>query len=114
ADAKSFSGSRGLSERPSPAERRLAGAIWRAALAGPGQGMAWIVLPLQEEPALRLLVALRSEVWYAFGQGEAESLRVLCGDAVDRDALAELAATRDLPFPVWGVSSDSVPSRTLR
>lgn len=93
-----------------PSERRLAGRLWRAALEVPGREMVWIVLPLQEEPTLRMLKALRSEVWWDVGKGEeAPPLRVLCGDGLGRDTLQDLAATHDLPFPVWGVSSSSDP-----
>ena len=96
-----------------PSERGLAGRLWRAALEVPGREMAWIVLPLQEEPTLRMLKALRGEVWWDLGKGEeAGPLRVLCGDGLGRDTLRDLAATHDLPFPVWGVSSSSNPETT--
>ena len=103
-------GPRGADDDFGPAERGLAGRLWRAALEVPGREMAWIVLPLQEEPSLRMLKALRGEVWWDLGKGEeAGPLRVLCGDGLGRDTLQDLAATHDLPFPVWGVSSSSNP-----
>jgi len=96
-----------------PPERQLAGRLWRATLEVPGLEMAWIVLPLQEEPTLRMLKALRGEVWWDLGQGaDAGRLRVICGDGLGRDTLQDLAAPHDLPFPVWGVSSSSGPLPT--
>ena len=90
------------------AERRLAERLWRAVLEVPGHQTAWVVLPLQEEPTLRMIKALRGQVWYGLGLGgEAGPLRVLCGDGLRRETLRDLAATHDLPFPVWAVSNAS-------
>ncbi len=94
-----------------PSEQQLARRLWRATLEVPGHEMAWIVLPLQEEPTLRMLKALRGEVWWDVGKGEeASPLHVICGDGLGRDTMQDLAATHNLPFPVWGVSSSSGPA----
>lgn len=72
--------------------------IWdRVRKAEPGQ-TTWLVLPLQREPALRLLRALRSHA-ARLDRHELGSLRVLCGDGVGAETLAEFADFDG--FTVW-------------
>ena len=89
-----------------PAERALADRIWREALGVAAGRAAWVVLPLQEEPTVRMIKALRRQGYYVMMGGEAR-LRVLCGDGLRRETLQDLAVTHDLPFPVWAASSAS-------
>src|SRR5262249_42173135 len=91
---------------PSPMEDALAESICRAADNAPAGHTRWVVLPLQDEPMRRMLVALRR---YAGTRraGKSPPLRVVCGDGVALDFLAEFA--KDCPFQVWGFSPVSLP-----
>ena len=93
-----ISGSPGL---PTAIEQRRAKAIWRGVIDGP-VGETWVLLPLQLEPARRMLVALNGA---SPGRHDAEArpLTVVCGDAVGLTNLAGFA--NQLVFPVWSVST---------
>jgi hypothetical protein len=100
----------GISTIPSAIEQRRAKAIWRAVTEGPGDE-TWVVLPMQLEPALRMLAVLNGA---SPGRHDADlrPLIVICGDAVGQTTLAALA--NQLVFPVWSVSTASDHSATQR
>ena len=107
----------GRADMPTSGEQSRARAIWRDAVgtfdrpgaAGDGLGVAgetWVILPLQNEPARRMLVALNGAApGRGEGDREAKPLVVLCGDSVGATTLASFA--NQLVFPVWGVSTAS-------
>ena len=88
-----------------PEERRWAEATWKAALDDPEGRPTWVVLPLQSEPSIRLLAALRERA-PRLPAGKVP-IRVLGGDGIGVEALAGLAG--DVPFPIASVSSSSAP-----
>jgi hypothetical protein len=100
----------GPSTIPTAIEQRRAKAIWRAVTEGPS-GETWVVLPMQLEPALRMLAVLNGA---SPGRHDAADrpLNVICGDAVGHSTLAALA--NQLVFPVWSVSTASDHSATHR
>ena len=87
-------------------ESRLAEAIWRAAGRGRDGGTTWVVLPLQEEPALRVLASLRGRSPWPSPTGGDGPIRVVSGDAIRRRSLEALLAGRRV-FPVWCASTAS-------
>lgn len=92
---------------PSPSEDALAAAICREAeRVGPGR-VIWVVLPLQEEPARRMLVALQRHAQLE-KRGGGSPLRVVCGDGIGSATLFRLA--NKYPFPVWCFSPASPPA----
>lgn len=102
-DQPSAVGPPNVSGRPGPDERRWAASIWRELAREPRP--TWVVLPLQAEPAGRLLTALREE-------GEEvdplrSPLRVLCGDGFALSTLAEFAAESARPYSLWCASASN-------
>lgn len=96
-----------LPEPPGPGDGQWADAIWRSTEAGEKvDHPTWVVLPLQAEPARRLIAALRRRNWRQNEKGEG-SVRVVCGDGVGLDTLSELVGQGSLP--VWCFSSASAP-----
>jgi hypothetical protein len=91
-------------DEPDASEARWAEAVWRSARAEADRRPTWVVLPLQGEPARRLLAALRDHA-RRNGGGEESPLRVVCGDGIGLEILEEFAANR--AFPIWGISSAS-------
>jgi hypothetical protein len=88
---------------PTAADQRHARSIWRDVTDGPA-GETWVVLPLQNDPARRMVLALNAA---APGRHDAVNrpLTVICGDAVGPTTLASFA--NHLVFPVWSVSPAS-------
>ncbi|HWE37221.1 MAG TPA: hypothetical protein VG406_11700 [Isosphaeraceae bacterium] len=96
-------------EGPNHEEARLARSLWRAVGTGGGQDeTACVFLPLQKEPMLRLLEALRTEglAPYIISAG-ATPLRVVGGDGISLELLRREASGPKLPFPVWVASPAS-------
>jgi len=87
-------------------EVELAGKIWRIANGTPGDRTTWVVLPAQGDPARRMIAALAREAPFNHGPGDGP-LRVVVGDGIGLQSLSRMAGT--LPFPVWCVSSASLP-----
>ncbi|WP_435009961.1 hypothetical protein P12x_001180 [Tundrisphaera lichenicola] len=91
---------------PSMADVALADAIWTKADASPDGRPTWVVLPLQGDPSRRMISALQSRAsWTPVGPGEGP-VRVVCGDAVGREALESLSGPRS--FPIWCASISSI------
>ena len=88
---------------PTATDLRHARTIWRDVSENPREE-TWVVLPLQNDPARRMLLALNAA---APGRHDAERrpLTVVCGDAVGPTTLAWFA--NQLAFPVWGASPAS-------
>lgn len=102
-DQPSAVGPPNLAGSPGPDERRWAASIWREIAREPRP--TWVVLPLQAQPAGRLLTALREE-----GAGVDPSktpLRVLCGDGFALSTLAEFAGDAPRPFSLWCASASN-------
>ena len=89
---------------PTPAEEAVAESVWRDADRLPHGQTLWVVLPLQEEPTLRMIQALSRHARRTLHAGSSP-LRVVCGDAVGASNLARIAGR--CPVPVWCVSSAS-------
>lgn len=105
ADKRGYPNVANVAGLPSTSEDSLAESLCRsAAQLGPGQ-VAWVVLPLQEAPARRMLLALRRHARQP-DRSESVPLRVLCGDAVGLKVFEEMA--RDCPFELWGFSPNSL------
>jgi hypothetical protein len=100
----------GLVDAPGSQERHWAEEMWKTALDAGHDHATWVVLPLQAEPAKRLLQALRSAV-RPTGGTNAANLRVLCGDAIGLDVLSDLVGPRTLTL--WTFSPASTPSPGL-
>lgn len=107
-DLPTFAHPLGPAPEPSIAEIGLADAIVAGAQAG-GDRPTWAVLPLQDQPARRLIAALRRRASWGLGPGSpagaADGLRVVCGDAMERQAIDELAGRGGLP--IWCASTSS-------
>ena len=88
---------------PGPAEEALAETICHDAETLPDGQTTWVFLPLQEEPAQRMLQALRKHARRPPKSSGNGPLHVICGDAIGASILAEMAG--HCPFPVWSVSS---------
>jgi hypothetical protein len=101
ADTLEFTGMSAGPDLPSPSEDALAETIWREAAKRPEGRTLWVVLPLQDQPASRMLLALRR---HARPLGAA-ALRVVCGDGLRLETLKKLAGKTT--FPVWCVSFDT-------
>ena len=91
---------------PTITEQRRAKQIW-ADIAGGPVGETWVVLPLANVPARRMIEALNGA---APGSRDAKSrpVAVLCGDAVGPSTLSRFVD--QLVFPVWSVSPAMDPS----
>lgn len=87
----------GLGEVPLAKEVAFAREVWERATAGE---TVWVLLPLQGEPARRMLTALRDEA----PERVAAPLMVLCGDGIGVDTLRRFAGTG--AYSVWCVSAD--------
>ena len=100
APAQRFSGRGPL---PTAADQQHAREIWRHVSGDPARE-TWVVLPLQNDPARRMLLALN-----ATGPGRHEAgrspLTVVCGDTLGPTTLAWFA--NQLAFPVWAASAAS-------
>ncbi|WZO96714.1 hypothetical protein EP7_003719 [Isosphaeraceae bacterium EP7] len=105
ADGLDFSGDE--TGRPGPSEYALAEAAWNSAGEGRAKGATWVVLPLLEEPARRVLNALLDRAGKPMSEFGAGLLRVICGDAIGFEVLDELQASSG-PFPVWCPTSGAV------
>ena len=92
-----------LADRPASAERRWAAAIWREIAREPRP--TWVVLPLQAQPAARLLIALREEG--ADVDPTTSPLRVLCGDGFGLSTLTEFTSEAPRPFSLWCASASN-------
>lgn len=101
ADTLDFTGMSDGTDLPRPSEDALAETIWREAAQLPDGRALWVVLPLQDQPANRMLLALRRQ---ARGPGPGP-LRVVCGDGLSLGTLVALAGKP--PFPVWCASFDT-------
>jgi hypothetical protein len=97
----------GLDEVPTAWERQQAKEIWEGATRAPADRATWVILPLQGRPTWRMLTALRDLAPYT-ADTVGRRLRVLCGDGIGLETLTELA-NGGLNFPVWCVSSASIP-----
>jgi hypothetical protein len=84
---------------------RWAEDVWRAVREVPNGRPTWLVLPLQGDPARRLIQALRTQA-RSVPEAEAARLDVVCGDGIGLETLSELAGTQ--PFAVWAVSSATI------
>jgi hypothetical protein len=91
---------------PTVAEQSRARGIWRDFAEGPG-GETWVFLPLQNDPARRMLVALNGAAPGRHAP-EGRRLTVVCGDAVGATTLHEFV--NQFVFPVWSVTTASDPS----
>ncbi len=96
----------GRSGLPSASDQQQAREVWRRVTDGP-KGETWVVLPLQNNPARRMLVALNGA---APGRQDPQGhhLTVLCGDAIGETTLS--AFIHQLVFPVWSVTTASNPA----
>ena len=92
---------------PGPFEEALAESIWREADGRPNGATTWVFLPLQEDPALRILTALRRHARREKAPGKGP-LRVVCGDGIGFSNLIALAGR--CPFPLWCSTSSSAPA----
>ncbi len=92
---------------PSAEEETVAESIWRGAESLRPDQTTWVVLPLQAEPTLRMIDALRRHA--PLGPPSSDGpLRVICGDGIGFSNLTTLAGR--CPFPVWCSSSVSAPA----
>jgi hypothetical protein len=107
ADTLAYTGIADPNEPPSSSEEALAERIWRNAANAPDRRTTWVVLPLQEQPADRILRALSRH--RRAGDGP---LRVICGEAIGLKTLARWAGR--VPFPIWCVSFDALPDPEAR
>ena len=111
-DLPSFTHSTNNLPEPSTTENKLADAILFSREAGDVRP-TWVVLPLQDQPARRMITALRRRsAWQATPDDPARTrgpLRVVCGDAIERQALHEMAGSGGLS--IWCAStSATVPA----
>jgi hypothetical protein len=100
----------GLTELPGTRERQWAEELWNRVGRGQTGEVTWVVLPLQAEPAKRLLLALRG-VARASSDRNDKRLRVLCGDSIGADDLAPFLGPRAIP--IWAASPASAPAPGL-
>jgi hypothetical protein len=92
-----------VADRPAIDERRWAASIWREITREPRP--TWVILPLQAQPAARLLSALREEG--ADVDPATSPLRVLCGDGFGLSTLVEFTSETPKPFSLWCASASS-------
>jgi len=107
ADDLSTAAAAGPPDAPGPTERRGAVAAWSAVREAPPGRSTWLVLPLQDNPTRRWLLALR-DANQGVGDRHGGGLAVLCGDGIGAEELAGLGGS--LPFPVVAASSESLPA----
>lgn len=91
-----------LEDEPGADELKWASAVWEAVRADRPGRPNWVVLPLQAEPARRMLAALKRQA-----PTSPPRLRVLCGDGFSLGDLAWVAADGRRPFSLWCASSGS-------
>ena len=107
-DLPSFARPLDTSVEPSSTEISLADSIVSSIDSG-GVRTTWVVLPLQDQPARRMIAALRRSASWRSKPGEPArgvgSLRVICGDGIEREALNELAEQGGLS--IWCASTSS-------
>lgn len=113
-DALSAPSLGGRDEVPGRAERQQAEEIWKEVAEAPAGRASWVILPLQSRPARRMLTALRDQARYAPAPAVGR-LHVLCGDGIGLETLSEIVRTAGragdgLEFPIWCVSSTSIPA----
>ena len=111
-DLPSFTHSTNSLPEPSPAENKLADAILTSRESNDIRP-TWVVLPLQDQPARRLITALRRRSAWETNTEDLDRthgpLRVVCGDAIEREALHEMAGAGGLS--IWCAStSATVPT----
>jgi hypothetical protein len=97
----------GLTDVPGIVERHWAEAVWQRAHQDAQGRLTWVVLPLQAEPAKRLLLALRGLARVS-NDVNGGPIRVLCGDAISVEVLSSLLGPRGVP--VWAASPASTPA----
>ncbi len=107
-DLPSFARPLDASLEPSPTEIGLADSI--VSSLDPAEGRTtWAVLPLQDQPARRMINALRRRVSGRSAPDDPNrrggSLRVVCGDGIEREALNRLAGLGGLS--IWCASTSS-------
>ena len=93
----------GRGAQPTSADVRHAREIWREVSEGP-EGETWVILPLQNDPARRMLLALNGAA-PSRHEADRRPLTVVCGDTVGPTTLAWFA--NQLAFTVWGASPAS-------
>ena len=96
----------GNSETPTPAEQELARAVWADAVDSPSTS-TWLMLPLQNEPARRMIAALNATA-PSHDLARRAGLMVVCGDSVGLTTLESYVNL--LAFPILGLSSVSHPA----
>ncbi len=96
------------SPEPSATEVGLADSIV-SSIDPAGARTTWVVLPLQDQPARRMITALRRRAAWRTKPGDpgrqGGSLRVVCGDGIERQALDKLAGRGGLS--IWCASTSS-------
>lgn len=88
---------------PTAADVRHAREIWRQVAEDPG-GETWVILPLQNDPVRRMLLALNGAAPSRHEPGR-RPLTVIVGDTVGPTTLSGFA--NQLAFPVWAASASS-------
>ena len=96
----------GMDTTPTTEERAWAEAFWRAD-SSPGARCRWVVLPLQAEPAGRLIEALRT----AAPPVPKSPTHILCGDGFSAAELGTLAGERPRPFSLWTPTTSTSDER---
>ena len=96
-----------LSALPSADEQDTAKAIWRDLLDGP-RGETLVFLPLQSDPARRLITALNGAAPAGRQDPQGRRMTVVSGDALGKISL--LGFINQLAFPVWTLTTTSDPS----
>ncbi len=91
----------GFPGSPTVEEIQVADSVWKEAGGAPNGRSVWLMLPLQDDPARRMLDALAARS----PEGRVPLLRAVCGDGIGRQMLCQLAGT--LPFPLWCAASTS-------
>lgn len=109
-DLPSYARPLDLSPEPSAAEVALADSIVAGVESAAGR-TTWAVLPLQDHPARRMIAALRRRAAWRTGSTDRSdapgTLRIVCGDAIERQALVGLAGREGLS--IWCASTSSAP-----
>ncbi len=107
-DLPSFAHPLDHNPEPSAAEVALADSIVASADRADAR-TTWVVLPLQDQPARRMIAAIRRRANWRTNPtdrtGGPAPLRVVCGDAIERRALDELAGQGGLS--IWCASTSS-------
>ncbi len=104
-DLPTFARPLDASPEPSSTEIDLADAIVSSQETGDLRP-TWVVLPLQDQPARHMIAALRRRsAWPSSTVKGRGPLRVVCGDAIERQALHDLAGQGGLS--IWCASTSS-------